>query len=107
FTPYPVAITGGFLTLGLFFFITGQLPRLRPWRAGVALIGGAAVVALMIIFLHDLYTVYDWNLKTRGAFGQWAADNYYVHIISPGPGLAVALGIGLMIVGAIDLREHL
>jgi tRNA A-37 threonylcarbamoyl transferase component Bud32 len=105
-TPYPPVIATGYLALGLFFFVTGQLPRLRPWRAGVALLGGGALAALTIVFVHTANNVSDWDMRMKGAFGPRPPRDFHL-LAGPGPYFAVGLGIGLMIIGAIELRGHL
>ncbi|HEY1377697.1 MAG TPA: serine/threonine-protein kinase [Gemmataceae bacterium] len=106
FSILPVAITAGFLTLGLFFFVTARVPQSRLLRAWMALAGGAILVALAAVFLHETYGVRYWNVNTAAAFGEKITREFALAVF-PGPFVAAGLAIGLMVLGAIDLRGHL
>jgi tRNA A-37 threonylcarbamoyl transferase component Bud32 len=104
FSGYPVAITAGFLTMGMFFLVTARLSRLRPWRSLVALAGGAILILLVVLLLDDkrhgadVYTLFE---ALPIPYPQ------FFLLIWPAPFLAAGLAAGLMVLGAIDLRGYL
>jgi tRNA A-37 threonylcarbamoyl transferase component Bud32 len=108
FAFYPVVVTGGFLALGLFFIVTAPVPRLRLLRAGIALVGGAILVVHAAAFLHDALAIRSSNGIVAEASGPILFGGAGpLSFPGPGPFVAAGLAIGLMFVGAIELRAYL
>ena len=103
---HPVMISAGFVVLGLWSFITAQLPRLRSWRATTVLVGGGVLLAIAAVLLNDLYSIHMWNVNMTAPFGAEVTRDFTLKIW-PAPYVAAGLALMLVIIGAIDLRGYL
>jgi predicted Ser/Thr protein kinase len=107
FSSYPLAITSGFFALAGFFFATGRLTRMKKRRALVALAGGATLVTLVALLYHVTFSTRP-NAFLRVFLGR-PDESVGEPLLFVGwpPLVAASLAMGLMTLGAIELRSYL